>query len=142
LGVLCDIWSPGTCRSESIVNFVAEDKQMTATQALTNADLNQAQPTKPPCPTWKKVTAGVLVVTAIALFVGMWLGSSASTESITGLAIILAVSLGLVVGGIAVVTALLWILSRSARAMSRGRAAVAYMVHCYPQQLKERILSH
>jgi hypothetical protein len=93
---------------------------------------------------WKKISSGVLVVTAVALFAAMWLASpgSSSTESVTGLAMILAVSLGLVVGGIAVVTALLWILSRSARVMSQARAAVEYMVHCYPQQLKERILSH
>jgi hypothetical protein len=93
---------------------------------------------------WKKISAGVLVVTAVALFAAMWLASPgfASTESVTGLAVILVVSLGLVLGGIAVVTVLLWILSRSAPVMSQGRAAVEYMVHCYPQQLKERILSH
>jgi hypothetical protein len=71
---------------------------------------------------WKKATAGVLVVAAVALFAAMWLASpgSPATESITGLAMILAISLGLVVGGVAVVTLLLWILSRFVNAILGG----------------------
>jgi len=116
---------------------------MTATQVATNADFNQAQSNKPPCPLWKKIAAGVLVVAAVALFVAMWLASpnAPATESITGMAMVLAASLGLVLAGIAVVTTFLWIISRSAPVMRKGRAAIEYVVHCYPQQLKSRILS-
>ena len=116
---------------------------MTATQVVTNSDYNQAEPKKPPCPMWKKTTAVVLAVAAVALFAAMWLASpdSPTTATIAGLTMILAASLGLVLAGIALVAALAWIISRSAPFMRQGRAAVEYMVHCYPERLKNRILS-
>jgi hypothetical protein len=109
-----------------------------------NVDLSRARETKPPCPLWKKVVAGVLVVIAVALSATVWLAppESSSIETLTGLAVIFGASIALVAGGIALVTGLLWILSRSATIMRHGRAVVAYVVHCYPQQIKDRILSH
>jgi hypothetical protein len=117
---------------------------MTSKQASSNADLNRAQSTTPPCPLWKKVLAGVLVVAALVLSAPMWLTSldSSSMEALTRLAIVFAASIGLVLAGIALVTALLWVISRSVNVMSRGKAAVAYVVHCYPRKIKDQILTH
>jgi hypothetical protein len=119
---------------------------MTSSQASSTADLGQVQSVKPPCPLWKKVLAGVLVVAAVALALPatIWLAPADASvlEAIKGLAVILGYSLGLVLAGVALITALLWVISRSQSLMSRGRGAIAYMVHCYPRQLKDRILSH
>jgi len=115
---------------------------MKSNQAAGHTVINQAK--KPPCPLWKKVAAGVLVVTAVALSATLWFAplDSSSMETLGGLGVIVAASIGLVATGIVLVTALLWIIGRSAKIMSHGREAVAYMVHCYPQQIKDRILSH
>lgn len=117
---------------------------MTSNQASSNASLDRAYSTTPPCPLWKKALAGVLVVCALALFAPLWLTSldSSSMATLTRLALVFVASIGLVIAGIALVTALLWVVSRSASVMSRGKAAVAYVVHCYPQKIKDRILSH
>lgn len=116
---------------------------MTSNQSESNADLERAQSITPPCPLWKKVLAGVLIVAALVLSAPLWLASldSSSMETLTGLAVIFAASIGLLLAGIALVAALLWVVSRSASVMSRGKAAVAYMVNCYPQKIKDRILS-
>ena len=119
---------------------------MISSQASSTADLGQVQSEKPPCPLWKKVVAGVLVVTAVALALPatIWLAPADASvlETVKGLSVILGYSLGLVLASVAVITALLWVVSRSRSLMSRGRSAIAYMVHCYPRQLKDRILSH
>lgn len=119
---------------------------MKTNQAINHSHLNQAEPTNATCPMWKKAVAGVLVVAAVALALSatIWFSppSSSSIEALKGLAVIVGTSIGLVAAGIALVTALLWIISRSVSIMSRGRAVVAYITNCYPQQIKDRILSH
>lgn len=119
---------------------------MKSNQASNNADLNQAQSKHPPCPLWKKVVAGVLVVTAIALALPgtVWLDrlDFSWIDMFKGLAVSFGYSIGLVLAGIALVTAFLWVISRSGSIMNRGKAAIEYMVHCYPQQIKSRILHH
>lgn len=117
---------------------------MTSDQALTNTVPNQLPLERPPCPLWKKVLAGVLAVTAVALLIPgtVWLDNlNASWKGmIAGFAVWFGYSVLLVLTGIAVVSLLLWVLSRSQGIMSRGKSAVEYMVHCYPQKIKARIL--
>ncbi|MCG6861425.1 MAG: hypothetical protein LJE70_09160 [Chromatiaceae bacterium] len=119
---------------------------MNSTLAASTADMKQAQSIKPPCPLWKKIVAGVLVVAAVALALSAtgWLAplDSSSVEMLKGLSVIIGSSIGLVLAGIALVTGILWLVGRSAKIMGRGREGVAYVVHCYPQQIKDRILSH
>jgi hypothetical protein len=122
LGV-ADLW-PGldVHRPRSTVNFRCTRQANISDSSIFQRRYQPSPIEKPPCPMWKKATAGVLVVAAVALFAAMWLASpgSPATESITGLSMILAISLGLVVGGVAVVTLLLWILSRFVNAILGG----------------------
>ncbi len=99
-----------------------------------------------PCPVWKKVSAGVLAVIAAALLIPgtVWVDNLdvAWTEMLTGLAMAFGYGIALVLAGVALVTMLLWALSRSGQVMERGRTAIEYLVNCFPQQIRDMILHH
>jgi len=99
-----------------------------------------------PSPVWKKVSAGVLAVIAAALLIPgtVWVDNLGVswTEMLTGLAMAFGYGIALVFAGIALVTMLLWVLSRSGQIMERGRKVIDYIVNCFPQQIKNSILHH
>lgn len=117
---------------------------MTVNALKHDSFLDERQQEHTPCPTWKKVVAGVLVVTAVAMLIPgtVWLDhlDVSWTALLFGLAASLVYGLGLVLAGIALVTLLLWAISRSQQIMKRGRGAVEYAVNCYPEEIKGRIL--
>ena len=113
-------------------------------QDKNDSALNQSSAGRATCPLWKKALAGILAVIAVALLIqgtawfdepGVSLGGA-----ILGLAAAFAYSMVVVVVGVAVVSLFLWLLSRSPNIMKRGKSTVEYLVHCYPQQLRDRIL--
>jgi hypothetical protein len=105
---------------------------------------NQAKAGHASCPLWKKTLAGVLTVVAVALLIQgtAWVDNPNVSlgGAIIGLAAAFAYSVAVVVVGVALVSLFLWGLSRSPHIMSHGKSAVEYVVHCYPQQLRDRIL--
>lgn len=105
---------------------------------------NQSFAGRATCPPWKKVLAGILTVIAVALLMQgtAWLDDPAVSlgGAILGLAAAFAYSMVVVVVGVAAVSLFLWLLSRSPKIMRRGKSTVEYLVHCYPQQLRNRIL--
>jgi formate/nitrite transporter FocA (FNT family) len=118
--------------------------QMTINATVNDTDLNRNQSESLPCPRWKKVLAGVLAVAAVALLIPgtVWFDQLEVSwrEMLTGLAMGLGYSIAVVLIGIALVTLLLWAISRSQSIMSHGKSVMEYIVHCYPQNIKDRIL--
>jgi hypothetical protein len=113
-------------------------------QDKNDSALDQSSAGRATCPLWKKVLAGILTIIAVALLIqgtawfddpGVSLGGV-----ILGLAAAFAYSVVIVVVGVALVSLFLWVLSRSPNIMKRSKSAVEYVVHCYPQQLRNRIL--
>lgn len=106
--------------------------------------LNQSSAGRTTCPLWKKMLAGILAVIAVALLIQgtVWFDDPGASlgGAILGLAAAFAYSIVVVVVGVALVSLFLWVLSRSPNIMKRGKSAVEYVVHCYPQQLRDRIL--
>lgn len=98
------------------------------------------------CPVWKKVSAGVLTVIAAALLIPgtVWVDQLevSWTEMLSGLAMAFGYGVVLVLAGVALVTMLLWTLSRIGPIMEHGRSAIEYIVNCFPQPIKNRILHH
>lgn len=123
---------------------IAGENQMKFGQDKDGSALNQSSAGRTTCPLWKKMLAGILAVIAVALLIQgtVWFDDPGASlgGAILGLAAAFAYSIVVVVVGVALVSLFLWVLSRSPNIMKRGKSAVEYVVHCYPQQLRDRIL--